>query len=136
MSGHGQSEDPRSIDQSSQLPRQVAIALWLIGADYVLQIIVISRGNLSGPDGFFTVLLLGVISALWLRGLYRRLNWLRWLTVVSAIVGIAYLPRVWGLIQRRGSIPIQLLKYALFDSGALLLCLPQARRWYTHKPDT
>jgi hypothetical protein len=110
------------------------MALSLIGADYVLRIIVLSRsGDVSGPGGFISVLLQGVITAMWWTGLYRRLNWLRWLTVASAILGIALLPWVWGMIHRQQNIAIQMLKYALFDSGALLLCLPQASRWYTHK---
>jgi 4-hydroxybenzoate polyprenyltransferase len=79
------------------------------------------------------VVITACLLLLWLYGLFRRLNWLRWVTVGLAILGILLLPRVLARIQERGPILFQLFKYALFDTGTLLLCLPAAREWFSSK---
>ena len=122
------------ITARGQLPPQVALALCLIGADFVLGIVRISLDpHFSGPQLLLVVPIWVTLFSLWLFGLYRRLNWLRWLTVAGAAVGLLSLPLAWGSIASHGSVPFQLIKYALFGAGALLLCLPQANSWYGRK---
>jgi hypothetical protein len=110
----------------------VAAALVVIAADFLLSIMLTLMAQVDVPIStlLIPVVLLAVLYFLWLYGLYRRLNWLRWLTVGGALIGILYLPWAWRLLQNQGYLPLRLLKYVLFDAGALLLCLPQANRWY------
>jgi hypothetical protein len=117
-----------------QLPPQVALALCLIGADFILAIVrTFLDPHFSGVQLLVVIPISMTLFSLWLFGLYRRLNWLRWLTVASAVLGLLSLPWAWGSIASHGSVPFQLVKYALFGTGALLLCLPQANSWYGRK---
>ena len=95
------------------------------------------RPDISGPSGLVTVLFIGAVRALWLGGLYRRLNWLRWLTIASPVLTVAIALLTWrSLIHLRQNIVLMaLILAAWFDSGVVLLCLPQASRWYTRKTD-
>jgi hypothetical protein len=124
--------------RATTFPPQVAIALALIATDFLLSTILTLRAQVDVPLStlLIPVVLLAVLYALWLYGLYRRLNWLRWLTVGGALVGILYLPWAWRILQNQGDLPLRLLKYVLFDAGAILLCLPQANRWYVRAKAT
>jgi hypothetical protein len=124
-----------SLSVSSKPPRQVAIALSLIGADFLLSLAqMVKTVPALWMSAFAAVF--ASIFALWIFGLYRRLNWLRWFTVGSAVIGILCLPFAWPLVLANLSPPLMLFKYALFDFGALLLCLPQAHAWYSRLGDT
>jgi hypothetical protein len=112
-------------------PWQVALALWLIAADFTLAIVQLLSSALTGLPLLIAVVLMAVLYALWLLGLYRRTNWLRWLTIAGALLGILSLPWTWNLIRNQGNLPLYLVKYVLFDAGAILLCMPQAHGWYT-----
>ena len=120
-----------SVTSRQRPPWQVALALSLIAADFVLGLVQLLTGTLTGSPLVMVLSLMAVLYGLWLRGLYRRINWLRWLTVAAAAVGILSLPWTWGLIWQQGNVPLYLLKYVLFDAGAILLCMPQAHAWYT-----
>jgi hypothetical protein len=115
---------------SSKPPRLVAIALSLIGADFLLSLAQMAKTVPASWMAAFAAVFASIFG-FWIFGLYRRLNWLRWFTVGSAIVGILYLPFAWPLVLVNVNPPLMILKYALFDFGALLLCLPQAHAWYS-----
>jgi hypothetical protein len=120
------------LRQPTKLPPQVTAALVLIATDFLLSVLLTLKAKIA--ESFTTLLfaaaLLAVLYSLWLLGLYRRKNWLRWFTVGGAAVGLLYLPWAWGILKTQDLVPVRLLKYLLFDAGAILLCLPQANRWY------
>ena len=119
------------LRETTKLPPQVTAALVLIATDFLLSVLLTLKAKIAEP--FTTLLfasaLLAALYLLWLLGLYRRQNWLRWVTVGGAAVGLLYLPWAWGILKTQDFIPVRLLKYVLFDAGAILLCLPQANRW-------
>jgi hypothetical protein len=117
------------LQRATAFPPQVVGVLSLIAADFFLSIVLMLRVDVPLATLLLPALLLAAVYLLWLFGLYRRLNWLRWLTVGGAILGILCLPWVWRILQSQGDFSLRLLKYVLFDSGAILLCLPQANRW-------
>jgi|SRR5882762_9307886 len=119
--------------RSSGTPRVVVVALSFIGADFVLILFQMLRIDVASTPRFIAVVVTACVLLLWLYGLFRRLNWLRWVTVGLAILGILFLPRVLARIYERGPILFQLFKYALFDTGTVLLCLPAAREWFSSK---
>jgi hypothetical protein len=122
------------MEQTSEMPGQVVVALWLIGIDMVLTLIVISRlGEITGLGGLITILLQAVIYTLIWWGLYRRINWVRWFEIVSAIIGLLLLPWTWPIMRSHGVIPLSSVKYVIHDTGVILLCLPQANRWFSRK---
>jgi hypothetical protein len=123
-----------SVTSPQRLPWQVALALSLLAADFALGLVQLFTGALTGLTLLVVLLLAALLYALWLWGLYRRINWLRWLTVAGATVGILSLSWTWGLIRHQGNVPLYVLKYVLFDAGAILLCMPQAHAWYTRSP--
>jgi hypothetical protein len=110
---------------------QVKLALSLIAADFALAIVRVLTGPLAGPSMLIALLLMTGLYALWLLGLYRRINWVRWLTIAGALIGILSLPWMWSLIRNQGNVLLYVFKYVLFDAGAILLCTPQAHAWYT-----
>jgi len=120
---------------SSKPPGQVVIALSLIGADFLLSLAQMVKTTPALWLAAFAAVFASIF-ALWIFGLYRRLNWLRWFTVGSAVIGILCLPFAWPLVLANVSPPLILMKYALFDFGALLLCLPQAHAWYSRMGNT
>jgi hypothetical protein len=124
-----------SVPVSSKPPRQVLTALLLIGADFLLSAVQMVKTVPASWLSAFAVIFASIL-ALWIFGLYRRLNWLRWFTVGSAVLGILCLPFTWPLVLAHVNPPFMILKYAFFDFGALLLCLPQARSWYSRLGDT
>ena len=124
-----------SLSVSSKPPRQVVMALSLIGADFLLSLAQMAK-TVSAPWMPAFAAVFALIFAFWIFGLYRRLNWLRWFTVGSAAIGILFLPFAWPLVLANVSPPLMIFKYALFDFGALLRCLPQAHAWYSRLGDT
>ena len=127
--------------QLKSTPPQVSVALALIAADLALGI---GKGFFSmtsvirtAPKGsaipvvVFTVML--SVYVLWIYGLYCRLNWLRWLTVALAVLGLVFLPKALSSTHNWRLLSLQMLQYLMFDSAAILLCLPAAGRWYGRK---
>jgi len=127
-----------SLERATPFPLQVVAALSLIAIDFLLSIVLLLKVKIDVPftTQLVTAAALGVFYFLWLFGLYRRLNWLRWLTIGGALLGILYLPWAWRLLQSQGDFSLRLLKYVLFDSGSILLCLPQANQWYGRRTAT
>ena len=126
------------LEPTISVPPQVVVALFLIGVDFLLSIALIFGLGVDVPftTQLVTATLLAAFFLLWMYGLYRRLNWLRWLTVGLAILGVLCLPWAWRILQSRGDFPLGLLKYVLFDSAGILLGLPQANRWYARRATT
>ena len=112
-------------------PPQEILALSLIAADFTLAILQVPTRVAAGSALLVILVAMVALYTLWLVGLYRRINWLRWLTVAGALIGILSLPWSWQFIKNQSNVPLYILKYVLFDAGAILLCLPQAHAWYT-----
>jgi hypothetical protein len=75
--------------------------------------------------------ILAAICVLWIYGLYQARNWLRWVTVLFFAVHLAATP--WALASLHDTREdtmywIQCLSGVL---AAMLLCMPNARRWFT-----
>jgi hypothetical protein len=110
----------------------VFIALSLITTDFILAIaqLLIARSDSPLLPLFAVAIAITAFFGLWVLGLYRRLNWLRWVTVGCAVIGLLSLPFTGSMALATVPLSLLIVKYSLFDMGALLLCLPQARAWF------
>jgi len=123
------------IDRATRpqtMPRIVAAAIGLIAGEFLIGAVQVTLMNLGRGSYHvaFGVSLAGLIGSLWIYGLYRRHNWVRWLAIVSA--GLGVLGVIWG--PSRFSNPWQVLleriQVVAHLTAAILLCLPAAGYWY------
>ncbi len=127
---------PLDDKHRSAPPRPVVIALSLLGAEFGLALIrSILMKDWSRPVlAALGVLLLAVVCLLWWYGLWRRRNWVCWITVVGGLSGIALSPlsvaRLSDPVQRR----LYWLQLALTLPVIIMLVLPAARQWYRQNP--
>jgi FtsH-binding integral membrane protein len=75
--------------------------------------------------------LLSATCGFWLYGLYRRLNWLRWVTVLAGAGGCLLVSRAATELRDPVQLGLYYLQVALMAPSVVLFVLPPARRWYT-----
>lgn len=126
------SEHSRALSQLTP-PRQVLIALCLLGAEFGLALVrsVLMKDWSRPIPAVLGVLLLAAVCSLWLYGLWRRRNWVRWITVILGAGGcaLAYLDvaRLHDPVQ----VALYWLQFALTAPAVIILVLPVARHWYS-----
>lgn len=71
-------------------PWQVQLALLLLAANLILGFVrmAIQQGWTHPEKAAMGLMLVGTVSVYWLYGLAIRLNWLRWWTLVSTLLGV------------------------------------------------
>jgi hypothetical protein len=118
------------------MPREVITALALFGTTFLVGVVRVILMNLArGPlhvvfHVTFGVIFVTAIGSLWMYGLYRRRNWVRWFTIV--VTGFSTLASPWGLsnISDPRQVAMYWIQIAAFLPTCILLCLPAAGRWY------
>lgn len=121
-------------------PQEVEIAIYLQAALFIVGFVTLIdayafMGEEKGHPAAAAVitLLFTGIWALWLRGLWWRQNWVRWITVIWNIAVVCY--AVWrGTVNDHG---LPMLSYLLIPiNGAVMVMLlrPVAHHWYQQKP--
>jgi hypothetical protein len=116
------------------MPRQVEVALWLSGAQSVVGVIqaALTMGWIHFQDAQVKVGFYTIIGAAWLYGLYRRNNWLRWITVIYTGLSLVAMPLTVAKLHDATQVTTHLVAALLGIPVAVLLCLPKARLWYRH----
>ena len=126
---------PSTSTQSDLMPRLVQVALGLLALDFALALVKFAmyRAAHGKPTSVLAMLVAGFILFLWVLGLARRLNWLRWMTIIGALAGVLFVPRAFASLNDSRQIGIQIVSYALVDAAAVLLCLKPARLWFASR---
>jgi hypothetical protein len=121
------SEDP---------PRQVFVALCLMGVEFGLAVIrtVLLRDWSRPVPAVLAVLLVAVLAMIWLYGLYRRRNWVRWMTVIVCGGGCVLAPFDVARLDDSVQIVLYWLQFAVTVPVVVLLLLPGTHVWYTRAP--
>jgi hypothetical protein len=127
----------KDLGEASEVPRQLIVALvslaamFLIGALHLLSIL----GYRGGHWRIAAIIAIGrgCVGALWIYGLYRRQNWLRWLTTIASLVSVAALPWALPRLSGNGRI-ITIVEITLMLATAILLSVGRTRRWFTERP--
>jgi cell division protein FtsW (lipid II flippase) len=121
------------MNQSDRAPMPVVIALCSIGVSLALAPV-----RSLEMDGWERPLLkasalviLICLGGAWVWGLYRRKNWLRWLTIVAGVTGLFALPTLVPLFGRDMQGSLYLAQCVLSVFGAALLALPVSSRWFS-----
>jgi len=115
-----------------RIPDQVLVALSLLGTQYLIGVI----GRALRMDwnhlqqAQVTVACYTLVCALWIYGLYRRQNWLRWVTVVYFALHVVLIPVWLNRIHDAAQVALYWAEMILGAPATVLLCLPKARLWY------
>jgi hypothetical protein len=114
------------------MPRLVAAAIVLIAGEFLIGLVQVTLMNLDRGSNHivFGVVLVGLIGFPWIYGLYKRHNWVRWLTIVST--GLGVLGVIWGPSKFSNPWQVQMgrIQVVAHLAAAILLCLPAAGYWY------
>ena len=123
-----------TLSQSTTMPRQVMLALCLLGAGFstaILRVIFAPTGDfLSSSSHALVVVMVGGLYFAWVYGLFRRLNWLRWVTIVVSCFGMVTIPWYFAQVTNHTRLVFHLLHMALQFPAVVLLCMRSARVWY------
>jgi hypothetical protein len=123
-----------ALSQSQTIPRQVIVALCLLAAGFstaILRVIFApAAGFLSSGSHAVVVVVLGGLYFAWVYGLFRRLNWLRWVTIVVSCFGMVTIPWYVAQVTNHTLLVFHLLHMTLQVPAMVLLCLRSARVWY------
>ena len=118
-----------SIDR---IPDQVTTALYLLGVQYFLGAVrrALQTNWLYLPQEQVKTAFFAVVCALFLYGLYRRLNWLRWITIAYTAFQVLAMLVVFPRIHDAAQLVLSCASIILGLAASVLLCLPKARQWY------
>ena len=83
------------------------------------------------PEAQVTTAFFAVVSALFIYGLYRRQNWLRWITVAYTALQLLAMPVVLPKIHDAAQLVLSCAAIILGVAASVLLCWPKARKWYS-----
>jgi hypothetical protein len=116
-------------------PPLVLAALAFLAAEFavgVLRVAIMATWTplLSALGG---ILLLTVVYASWLYGLWHRINWLRWVTVVANVWSGLIAPRVVARLPNTTQVVLYVVQVFLSAFAVFLLILPSANRWYRQR---
>ena len=117
---------------NSGTPRAVIAAIVLVGLSLALAIArSVEMGGWAQPlmKSVFLLAIAG-IALLWVLGLYRRKNWLRWLTVISGVSGLFAIPRLLGTAGSDFQSTVFIAQCILTASASALLVLPSTSKWF------
>jgi hypothetical protein len=114
------------------IPDQVTTALYLLGLQSFFG--AFSRALQTNwvylPQAQVRTACFAILSALFLYGLYRRQNWLRWMTVAYTALQVLAMPVVLPKIHDAAQLVLSCTAIILGVAASVLLCLPKARQWY------
>ena len=107
-------------------------ALWIVGMQGMLDVIGKGlRTNWDHPQtGQVTVACYALACVIWIYGLFRRQNWVRWITILYAAFQVLLCPFAPATIRDSTQLAIYWVAVILGASAAVLLCLQSARSWY------
>jgi hypothetical protein len=114
------------------IPDQVIAAILLLGVQYFFAVLakVLQMDWAHFQQAQVRTAFFAAASAIWLYGLYRRLSWLRWITVVFTVFQVVALPVVLPRIHDAAQLLLFCVSIFLGVAATVLLCMPKARQWY------
>ena len=114
-------------------PGQVQAAISLVAGGCLVAVAraVLMKDWTRATPAAVGVGLLAAICLLWLYGLWQRLNWLRWATVILG--GAGSIVGLWGVYSLGDPVQVKLywLQFILIEAAVVLLLLRAASTWYT-----
>jgi predicted MFS family arabinose efflux permease len=115
-----------------RMPDQVTWALLLIGVQFFLGVLdkALQMDWLYSQQAQVKTAFFAVVSALFLYGLYRRQNWLRWILVAYTALQVIAIPMALPGIHDAAQLMLTCARVILGVAASVLLCLPKSRQWY------
>jgi hypothetical protein len=119
--------------QGTSPPAQVLAALGFVAVAFAVAVLRLAlMQNWARPThAVLNLFILAAICGFWLYGLWRRLNWLRWVTVFLGTTGCLLVSRSLARLHDPTEIALYLVQFAVTVPTVILFVLPPARRWYT-----
>ena len=123
--------------QGTAPPSQVLAALGLMAVVFAVAVLRAAlMKNWAQPTlAAVNLIILAAICGIWLYGLWRRLNWLRWVTVFLGATGCLLASRSVANLHDPTQVALYGVQFALTVPGVILFVLPPAQRWYTRDLD-
>jgi hypothetical protein len=115
------------------IPGQVQLVLSLVAAGFLVGFVRAAlMKDWSRPvPAVVGLAILAAVSTLWMYGLCRRVNWLRWLTVTFFALIFLAAPWVSANIHNAIQISIYWVQFLIGVAVVILLCMPVTRQWFT-----
>jgi hypothetical protein len=76
---------------------------------------------------------LALICLLWLYGLWRRVNWVRWMTIILGVGGCLLASRSIARLHDPTQVALYWVQFALTVPTVAFLLTPSARSWYERR---
>ena len=113
-------------------PLATKLAVLLLALSFLAGLVrIIIDGNLLKPStAWLWLAAIAALMTLILYSLWKGLNWLRWLSVVSIALGMAALPWSLAEIGQNWQKSIYVAQGILQTAAVVLLFLPSSRRWF------
>jgi hypothetical protein len=126
--------------QLPQRPPAVVFAVCLVGVNAAAIVVRLAVMYTQPPPRpllaeFLCLTVITGLGALWVYGLWRGRNWLRWVTIAYGVGNVLAVPRALTLFHGP-ALPIFLIEVALTTATAALLLLPPATTWYRSRAST
>ena len=119
----------------TRVPRAVLWALTSMALGLCVAVVrsILMRDWSHPSTAVVPVAVLSVLCVAWLFGLWRRLNWLRWTTIVLGALGC--MGARWSLELLHDPIQIDLywVQFVTTLLTVTLLLLPSSRNWYIRR---
>lgn len=119
-------------------PVTVFLAVCLHTASYTLGFVrmFVATGFRHPAITYVTWLLVVAIVFVYLKALYKGRNWVRWLSVVLATIGVLYMSRAFELLVTPWARYTYFVQAILVSAAAILVLLPASNKWYrpNHSP--
>lgn len=118
-------------------PRLVIIAIAIMAGAFAIALVrvCLMKHRSPGPGPvIFGLVLDSAISLPWLYGLWRRRNWVRWLTVILGATGCALASRSLARLHDPTQVILYWVQFALTIPVVIILVFPSVSAWYTSRP--
>jgi hypothetical protein len=121
-----------SENSVKHVPDQVITAILLLGVQSFLVTLnqALRMDWLYRQQAQLKVAFLVAVSALFLFGLYRRLNWLRWIVIAYTALQVVAMPVALPKIHDAAQLVLTCAAVISGIAASVLFCMPTARRWY------
>jgi hypothetical protein len=131
------SPEPHTTASNARPPRLVILAIAMVAGQYAIALVRVClmkhRSPGAGPV-IFGLILISAICLPWMYGLWRRRNWVRWLTVILGATGCALASRSVARLHDPTQVILYWLQFALTIPVVIILVLPPVGAWYKSRP--
>jgi hypothetical protein len=125
--------DDGSTTTRARIPGRVQLAIYLVAISCLTALVraILMKDWAQPISAIIGLAVLAELCALWIYGLYRGKNWIRWITVLFFVIHFAVTPWALAIFHDTRQVAMYWLQCLSGVLAAILLCMPIARQWFT-----